>query len=313
MADQIMTRSQHRKNNKKKKSIVPKVLLGLLAVLLIIGLFQIPKLLGVLGSFDTSKLPSASEDQKYMSILILGLDNDGGSSLETGHTDSITYVAANLETKQSIALPIYRDANVFATCLGQNENINRIYSAGGIDCLTESVHQFLDLPLDYYAVITFDGFIQIANELGYLNITPYETFTSNYGQDKKVEYYFEAGVPTEMHADMLMAYLRYRGGSSGENRANRQVQLLQAIKNRCFDSLLQCYNDATPHFPGAIKTNVPILKLTGIADIFSSNFELQSLEVIGGENVQTESGWTQVVNEEDKHNKVQAIRDQIFV
>lgn len=313
MSEQIMSRASKRKEKKKGKKIGWIITSVILVVLLVIGLFQIPNLLSVFSSFNNVALETASDKPETMGLLILGIDNDGGGTVDTGHTDSITYIGADFNAKKAYALPIYRDANIPVSCaVGTTENINRIYSQKGIECLAQSTSDFLNLPIDNYAILTIDGFIKIVSELGELEMKPTETFCSKYGADKSVEYCFTKGEAKMMKADEVVAYLRYRGGGNGENRANRQVQLLQAIKNRCVEDMLMCYQKAVPHFGSAFKTNIAMTDVNKLSNIFGSSFELDTLEVIQGVNEQTATGWTQFVDEEDKRAKTEIIRSEIF-
>lgn len=307
------TRRQ-RKKHERKKRIWIKGLLAILVILLAIGATQIPKILSIFSTFDNVELETGSKIPNTLGLLILGIDNDGGEDIEVGHTDSITYIAANLETKKAYALPIYRDAQVSVSCDdGRDENINRIYTQKGIECLSQTVSDFLDLPIDNYAILTMNGFVNIVNELGGIELTPDADFCSKYGLlSKKTEYCFTKGEQKEMPADEAIAYIRDRANGSGAQRANRQVQLIQAIKNKCLDNMLMCYQKASPHFSGAFKTNIAPADINQFTAVFGKEFELGKLDVIEGVNEQTATGWTQFVDEEDKKTKTAIIRDEIF-
>lgn len=295
------------KKKKKKKSGLRTLLFYLLAFLLII---QIPMFYGIIASFRLQRFSTGSTISNTKGILILGVDNDG--DINTGHTDSITYLAANFKTNEAIALPIYRDANIMQRCTGTTENINRVYGANGIKCLVESTADFLGLPVDYYALVTINGLINIIDGLGTVEITPTGTYCSDYGEDG-VNYCFTEGQTQAMTGPQALAYIRYRGEHSGEDRANRQMELIMAIKDECMDNLLVCYAKATPRLPGGARTNIPVTELLSVSHIFTSKFQLETLEVLQGTNTTNEAGWTQYVYEYDLQNKAAIIRERIFV
>ena len=310
-------REQQRGNKKdkpkKKFKIIWSILLGVLVIVLAIAALQIPKIISILNTFEGTDLPTFSKSSDKLGILILGMDKDGGENSDAGHTDSITYIGANLMTKKAYALPIYRDANIPVTCTATNENINRIYAQSGVECMAESVSLFLDLPIDNYVLLTMDGFIEIINELGTLSLTPKESFCSKYGIDKSIEYCFTAGVTEEMTADQAMAYLRYRASGNGEGRANRQVEIIKAVKDRCMEDMMGCYNKVGSHFASALKTNFSISNVSVLMDVFGSRFDFETLDVIQGENVEVSpKNWSQFIDEQDKIAKTDIIRQEIF-
>ncbi|MGL5042781.1 MAG: LCP family protein [Culicoidibacterales bacterium] len=296
------------KKKRKQKKGGAKLWLLLLVIFLIA---QAPMMYGIFSVFEWREFSNPSTIPQTKGILLLGVDDDGGDALKTGHTDSITYVGANFKTKKAIALPIYRDAQINQVCLGTAENINRIFRQQGIDCLVDSTAEFLKLPLDYYALISMTGLIEIINDLGTVDLVPTGTFCSDYGEDG-INYCFTEGVFQKMTGPQALAYIRYRGDTSGENRANRQLELILAIKNSCMENLLMCYIKVTPGVGGNMKTNIPPLQLFNIIEIFGADFVLEKMAVIDGYNTTNELGWTQIVNEKDRMAKSDYIKEQIF-
>lgn len=314
MKEQHMSSRQERRAHRVRKKRKSRISIVLLVTFIVTGVVvtQWNQILGLVGAFEHKILPTASQDQKTKGILVLGVDNDGGG-LETGFTDSITYLASNSATNTTVALPIYRDARIPITCTGAQDNINRIYRTHGVECLTSSVSAFLDLPIDNYAIITMEGFYQIVEELGTITITPQESFCSSNGVLGATEYCFEADVAQQMSADQIIAYVRYRGGSSGENRADRQVQLIAAIKQQCETNALVCYQKITPHLTKAFKTNIGITEINTLFSLFGGGNKLESLGVIAGTNQEFDDGWTQIVDEDDLAYKTDIIKQKIFV
>ncbi|TLG72718.1 LytR family transcriptional regulator [Culicoidibacter larvae] len=304
---------QYVEPKKKKKRRFFRMRNIVAAALAILLLTQLPAIIGLFSAFEWRTFSTASNIPNTKGILILGLDDNNNShaDINSAYTDSITYVGANFKDKKAYALPIYRDAYIPVTCTGGQENINRIYMQNGIDCLAESTSAFLGLPVDYYALITMDGLIDIVNALGGVDIVPTGTFCSDYGKDDQ-NYCFTAGEEMRMSGPQALAYIRYRGASNGENRANRQLELIMALKNECMDNVAKCYVRAVPSLSGAVKTNIPLTEIFNIADIFSDKFDMERLDVIQGQNALTEGGWREFVDEADRAEKTNIIRNEIF-
>jgi len=301
-----------RKRAKQKQLFSRIFRISMVVLTVSIGL-EAFKFLGLLNMFDTTILGSGNIPEHMLGVLVLGVDADGVKNVEAGHTDSITYIGANTQTKQAYALPIYRDTNVALACNGEADNINRIYAQKGIKCLADSTSAFLGLPVNKYIVMSMEGFIDIIGALGTIELTPAQSFCSRYGIDEDTTYCFTAGVTKRVGADEAMAYARYRGASNGEARANHQIDIIKAVKNACLGDAIGCYNKVSSHLAKAIKTNFSADEITALMQIFGADFELHSLEVIKGRNTHLGDGnWTMYVDEEDKEEKVARIREEIF-
>jgi len=302
------------RKQKKRKKIVSRCFRAALIVAIVALGVESYKFLGILNIFDNNIVLSSSSPEHTLGVLVLGLDKDGVKKGNAGHTDSITYIAANMKTNKAYALPIYRDTNIPFVCGDGGDNINRIYAQKGIKCLAESTSAFLDLPINKYITITMEGFIDIISALDSVSLIPDETFCSHYGINEDQTYCFEAGVRSEMNADEAMAYTRYRGGGNGEARANRQLGIINAVKDRCFSNGLACYHKVSDQLSHAVKMNFSPSDVLELLPILSDDFALESLKVLRVRNVELSAGnWTAYVNETDKADKTALIRDEIFV
>ncbi len=53
---------------------------------------------------------------------------------------------------------------------GTKTKINAAYAKGGKDETIETVEDFLGIPIDYYATVDFDGFKDVIDEIGGIDI-----------------------------------------------------------------------------------------------------------------------------------------------
>jgi len=272
---------------------------------------HLPAVYGLASAWRWDVFATGANVAGVQGILLVGLDNEGEYSINTGNADSITYVGANWNTRKAITLPIYHDANIMQTCTGTKENVNQIYRTQGITCLVESVAQFLMLPIDYYALVTIDGLINIVNSLGSVGITPSNSYCSTYGEDGQT-HCFIAGQTQQMNGHQALAYLRYRGNYTGEERANRQMELMYAVKDHCAQNVLSCYFNIPPEFAQGVRMNIPLTHARYLPQLFSDSFELRSLEVLAGSNGKNANGNMQTVSKDDLLMKTKIIREEIF-
>lgn len=309
----ISRKNKREKKQKKRKISIKRVLI--MALILII-LTQFPSLFGFMNTFKWQTFPSKSEIKGTKGIIIIGLDNNNNNGIyqngDYPYTDSLTYIAANFNKNKAYALPIYRDTRVVKACSGAEENINRIYGQTDLTCFIDSTAQFLGLPLDYYVLLTMDGVINIVNALGGVELVASDTFCSNYGEDGQ-EYCFEEGQTYNLQGSQALAYIRYRGDGNGENRANRQIELIFGVRQTCLSNIAKCYALALPSAGSAAQTNVPVTEILEISHIFEKNFDFETLPVITGVNTEIETGWTMYPDEVDKNEKIEKIKREIFL
>jgi len=293
------------------------VVLGLLAIILIlatgIGIFAFMQQKTIIYNKDLIETLTVPEAKKisgdYFGVLVLGSDQGATKTNGGNHTDSITYVAMNRKTKKAYALPIYRDAFIYNKCTNTSVNINHIYRDSGAECLTTSVSDFLGVPVDYYIYITSNGFVDLFNTIGPLTITAEASYCSKYGNDEN-EYCFTDGQTQELNGNQLLAYARYRGNTSGERRAMRHIQILNKAYEKCVGNKLICLSAVSQALDSDnIQTDLPYESVIDLGHIT----QLEMLSTIAGSNFQDDTGWHQGVNENDLHEKVDKIKNEIFI
>ncbi|MGA9467184.1 MAG: LCP family protein [Exiguobacterium marinum] len=165
----------------------------------------------------------------HFSVLLAGVD--GGASLEEGRSDSLMVATFNKESRQVTLVSIPRDSYV-DIIIDDNDpfkdKINHAYAYGGIDATISTVENLLDIPIDYYATINFDGIEDLVDAVGGVEI---DVLIPISGQATgNVE--LEPGVQV-LNGKEALAYARMRkqdpAGDIG--RAGRQQQVIEAIIN----------------------------------------------------------------------------------
>ncbi|MGL4662265.1 MAG: LCP family protein [Culicoidibacterales bacterium] len=313
----INRKPQKMKKQKRKKrsfwKIIWWIILVLLVVVIAIGASQFQTLQRIWETFDSTAFTTTqSKKSDAKGILVIGTDLTGSAENLNGYADSITYFGINTTARKTASLPIYRDARIPVTCNNkQLDNINRITKKFNITCLAESTSSMLNLPIDYYVAITIDGVQTVVDKIGGIDITPTETFTSEYGRDNKI-HSFTKGVKQHMDGPTVVAYLRDRQHGNGEGRANRQLSAIQAVKSACTTDILKCYNDVLPSVSKMMRTNIPVDKITMLSAIGDKSYDAKAFSVISGQNTQLQDGWSQIVDEDDRKTKTDYFRNNIF-
>ena len=210
-----------------------------------------------------------------VSILVLGTD---GESATSGETDALMLFYLDASVRRAFLLSIPRDLYVEAPGYGQ-ACAGSVYGLGeqgeatnGLRLAQETISATLGLPVQYAALIHFDGFVTLIDALGGLDVEvlhPVEdpTFPDGHGGYDPLS--ISAGT---QHLDGALA-LRYARTrvvpAPGFDRAFRQQQIVLAVHERV--TRLELLPDLIAHAPalwssvtGGIETD---LSLSDVIDL----------------------------------------------
>lgn len=190
--------------------------------------------------FLAQDTPLAGEAEEEIRILLLGIageGHDGGTLTDTMILATIKVPKNGEDTKVGL-VSIPRDLVV--NIPGYDfRKINSAYAYGGAKLARESAEELLGFSIPYYAVVDFDGFKQIINDLGGVEISVEEGFTDSLYPDEKGGYLppiiFETG-RQHMEGERALQFVRSRHGSGNEGtdfaRSKRQQLVLRAVKDK---------------------------------------------------------------------------------
>lgn len=220
-----------------------------------------------------------------------------------GRTDSIIIVSINRQLKTAVLLTLPRDLYVVIPgwkmtrinlALPHGHGAN--YPGGGGGLIKDTIEYNLGIPIDYYARIGFDGFQQVVDVLGGVEIinncplTDWRLIEPDLDpelEESWEQFTLEPGVH-QMDGDLALWYVRSRRTTNDFERGQRQQQLLRAM----FDKGLSL--DLLPELPQlwqtyqeSVETDMTLpllLELATMAPAVQEN-GIQHL-VLAGENVQ---------------------------
>ncbi len=222
----------------------PRQGLGLLAVCLLAGVLLIgAAFLKSVGNGGPARiLPKISlveEDQfGHTNILFLGV---AGEAEEGGNlTDSMMLVSINSAKPSVSMLSLPRDLYIDSE-IGSRK-VNEIYAAArykhgderGLQIIERAISRFTNVEVHYSAVVNFQVFQDIVDELGGIRIFVPEDIVDPYYPDDNYGYQtfiIRKGIQN-MDGDTALKYARSRKTSSDYSRAQRQQDVLFAIKQQ---------------------------------------------------------------------------------
>lgn len=198
-------------------------------------------------------VPASSIRSGPVNILFLGSDQRPD---EPARADTILLMRVNGKKKSIAQLSIPRDTLVDIPGYGEGK-INSAYAYGGPALMIETVEQFTGVPINHYVEINFDGFPEIVDAVGGVDINVPTAIDSQYpvGYDW-TDVHFDAG-PQHMDGDRALVYVRVRYSDDDFQRMARQQQFMEALQKRFTSPLNALRLPLTaPGMIGAITTDL---------------------------------------------------------
>ena len=197
----------------------------------------------VISSLDFSSIVFSfgksldTDETGRTNILLVGTGGEGhdGANL----TDTIIVASIDYENKIVPMLSIPRDFYI----MDRQQRINSVYDTeirikgkdDGIDTLREIVEDVTNLKIQYYAKVDFNGFVEIVDALGGVDVLVENAIYDPYYPKGETIYFetfsLDAGWQL-LDGETALKYARSRKTTSDFDRAKRQQQLLFALKEK---------------------------------------------------------------------------------
>lgn len=135
---------------------------------------------------ESSSLPEISEAE-MINILLIGY---GGAGHPGGNlADVLMVVNINLKNKKAALISIPRDAWVILPAKGEEkgQKVNTVFVEGGGELAKQTVELMLGIPVNYYAAISFSGFVNLVDVLGGIEVEVPVGFNDYYYPVKGLE------------------------------------------------------------------------------------------------------------------------------
>ena len=276
---------------KKMKKWVKFVIIGVI-VLILGGIgFGVYKGLAIFQKiglkFDTGALsltnvePELQKDStgKYTNFLIIGIDTRG--TTDGLNTDTLILASYNYDTHNVVMVSIPRDLSVE---IGKDSKwynkINAVYAftkeesddTKGLQELQRTVEELTGTEIQYYAMVNFDGFTQVVDAVGGVDINVENSFT-DYTYPLGNGYQtvsFKAGIQ-HMNGDTALKYARSRHSSDNNEgsdfmRARRQQKVIVAVKDKILSTETLTSPKAITGLISSVADNIKVSQFT-ISDI----------------------------------------------
>jgi polyisoprenyl-teichoic acid--peptidoglycan teichoic acid transferase len=221
-------------------------------------------LINTLVPFSTIEASGNSQvlnnGQETVNFLLIGSDRRSGTSFRTD-----TMVIAILRPNEGQVSLISIPRDLWVSIPGwQNQRINTAYQhgisvdypGGGPGLLKDTIQYNLGIRIDHTAMVDFDGFRQIVDTLGGVDVpvscayTDWRLIDPSYDPENENNWHLYTTGPGLVHmdGDLALWYARSRQKSSDFDRGRRQQEVLrslftQALQSDTLSRIPELYNN----------------------------------------------------------------------
>ncbi len=131
------------------------------------------KKLAKVSNTKNKKMSSSKKITEPFTILLMGVDSpeEGLTKNTVANGDSLILITFDPSTLNATMLSIPRDSYVPIACWN-NKAENKITHAAayGTDCMIETIENYFDIDIDYYAKINFKGLVHLVDAVGGIDV-----------------------------------------------------------------------------------------------------------------------------------------------
>lgn len=170
-----------------------------------------------------------------INILLLGVD-DGDSEAsadEPKRTDAILLLSVDPDNEKVSVLSIPRDTKVVLPGHRDPSKINAAFAYGGAVMTKQTVQSLLQIPVHYYALANWRGFIEVVDLIGGVDLYVEKNM---YYEDPYADLVIDIKHGYQhMDGETAGKYVRFRGDELGDiGRVQRQQKFLRAAAEQMF-------------------------------------------------------------------------------
>ena len=190
--------------------------------------------------------------KKGFNVYISGIDTYGPIS-SVSNSDVNIIMTINPDSNHLLLTSIPRDTYLPIAGGGGGHN-DKLTHAGiyGVETSIQTLEDFLDTEINYYARVNFTSLIKIVDEIGGIDVENPVSFNTDY-------YSFPAGV-VHMNGEQALAFSRERHNLAGgdfDRGRNQERVILAIFKKIRSPELLMNYTSVLNEVEDSVQTNMP--------------------------------------------------------
>ena len=181
---------------------------------------------------NISRISGSDIDVTKVPFTVLLMGNDGG------RTDTLMLASVNPKAMQVTLTSIARDSFVPIACY-PNQNRDKINHARAVsrDCVLKTVENLLDISIDFFVEINFQGVVDLVDSLGTLTIDSPASFHGNIETGEGGGVFIPEGV-SELDGNQVLAFARERKSfvDGDFQRQQNQQQIIDSLLSKVIET-----------------------------------------------------------------------------
>lgn len=280
--------SNQRNKKKRRQRIILTFLIPLFTFILVAAVYAAHLFATVENEIEASFVeidrPEPVEEvnpiDQPVSFLFLGIDNDEDRQLQSTRADSIIYATLNPHTHEMNMISIPRDTYVPIVRNGtviRHDRINAAYAIGKESVMVQTIEEWLDVPVHYYATFNFTAFLDVIDALGGIEMDVPVTINEMDSNDNMGAITLEEGFQS-LNGEEALALARTRKIDDDVARGHRQQQIIEAIISKAlnFQSVSK-YTSIAETVGSNMRTNMRTSDMRAIAQTgLNQSFAVES-------------------------------------
>lgn len=238
-----------------------------------------------------------------ISILLMGSDPRGD---EQGRSDSLILITLNPSKSSMKIISIPRDTYTEIVGRGTKDKINHAYAFGGIDMSVNTIENFLNVPIDYYIEVNMEGFKDIVDAVGGVDVNNDLDFTS------RGTHFAKGPLHLDGEAALKYARMRYEDPRGDFGRQMRQRQIIQAvIKKGASAETLTNYGNILGAIQKNVKTNLTQDDMFKIQQNYkNTRNNIEEIQIEGNGQMMNNI-WYYIVSEQTRQDLSKQLREHL--
>jgi len=235
------------------------------------------------------ELKSEKSLTEPFTMLIMGVDSekDGLNDNAAFNGDTLMIITFNPKTLNATMFSIPRDTYVPIKCRGNAENKINSSAAYGTKCVIDTIEQLIDIKIDYYVKINFNGVVKLVDSVGGIDVNVGKKFCEQDSNRRfgKYEICLEAGYQ-HLNGEQALAFARHRHTllRGDIDRTKNQQIVVEAIAKKLIKKIsFTEFKDTLNSISDNIATNIETDQILSFYDTIKQML----LNSLNGEDIIT--------------------------
>ena len=284
---------------------------------------------------DTSVIETASSGKSItepFSILLMGIDSTDEVLTKNAiaNGDTLILITFNPKTLNATMISIPRDSYLPIACWSGNpENKITHAAAYGNDCIIQTIQNYFNVKIDYYAKINFKGLVKLVDAMGGVDVNVEKRLCTD-DSSRMNEICIDPGYQT-LNGEQALVFARNRKAlANGDfGRAKHQQEIVMALVNKMKTiNNVSTFMDILNTISNSMDTNLTtkqILSFYNIAkDIIKRSLSSDSADLVNiqqlylqgsGQMIYDERAkmvlWDYIPNKDSRKDVIQAMKENL--